>query len=297
MEVNFELLNVFYNVAKIGNITKAANYLYVSQPAVTKSIKKLEDTLDITLFSRSRTGVTLTYEGKILFDYIEPHIKALINSGNKLTSIKDLNEGSITIGAGTAITRMVLLPAITKFNEKYPNINIKIIHSISSNLIRDLQYGILDLILLNLPYSTSKNLLIRPCKTVHDCFVAHPKYKKDDNSKINISDLNNYPLILQQKISNTRRFLDDMLFKHNIILNPKFELSSITLVKDFVKSGLGIGYLPNELVKDELKSGELVKMPVSLKIPSRNIGIITDKENMPNHATQEFIKIILENNA
>lgn len=296
METNFELLNIFYHVAKVENITKAASLLYVSQPAITKSIKKLEDTLGIQLFFRSRRGVSLTYEGKILFDYIEPHIKALINSENKLSSIKRLDEGCITIGAGTAITRMVLLPAIIKFNELYPNVTIKIVHSISSNLIKDLQYGNLDLVLLNLPYYTSKNLLIQPCKTIQDCFVAHPKYKNLASSKIDVTTLNNYPLVLQQKISNTRIFLDDITFKHNIILQPRFELSSITLVHDFVKSGLGIGYLPNELVKNEIESGELIQIPVSLEIPPRNIGIITDKETDPSYSTKKFIDMILRNN-
>ena len=294
MELDFELLNVFYNVAKVGNITRAASLLYISQPAVTKSIKKLEDNLEMQLFSRSRKGVTLTYEGKMLFDYIEPHIKVLINSGNKLSSIKKLDEGSISIGSGTAITRMVLLPVITKFSQKYPNIDIKIIHSISSNLIRDLQYGNLDLIVLNLPYNTSKNLLIQTCKTVQDCFVAHPKYMQNLSLPLDISELNNYPLILQQKISNTRMFLDDIMFKHNIILKPKFELSSITLVHDFVKSGLGIGYLPNELIKNELASGELVKIPISLEIPFRNIGVVTDKETISSSATKKFIELLLE---
>ncbi|MCI9016598.1 MAG: LysR family transcriptional regulator substrate-binding protein [Clostridia bacterium] len=129
---------------------------------------------------------------------------------------------------------------------------------------------------------------------MQDCFVAHTKYKKFFSSGIDIEELSNYPLILQQKISNTRIFLDNIMFEHNIILRPKFELSSITLIKDFVKSGLGIGYLPNELVKNELSSGELIQIPISLEIPTRNIGIITDKETPINHAAKKLIEIIMD---
>lgn len=296
MEINFELLNTFYHVAKIGNITKASDVLYVSQPAVTKSIKKLENILQITLFTRNRKGVSLTHEGKVLFDYIEPHINGLVNSAEKLRSLKNLNEGTVTIGAGTNITKIVLIPSILKFAQSYPNIKFKIVHSRSANLIKELQYGNLDLILLNLPIDLPDNLSVTTCKIIQDCFVAHTKYKQLLNKEFNITDLNNYPLVLGEKNSNTRAFLDDLMAKHNITLKPKYELSSITLVSDFVKSGIGIGYLPIDLIKEELDNKELIKLNVSIKIPKRNIGIITDKTILPSYATKKFIEFILDEN-
>lgn len=291
MNVNFELLNTFYQVARVGNISKAANILYVSQPAITKSIKKLENLFGIKLFIRNVNGVSLTYEGKFLFDYIQPHIDGLVNSTNKLNSLKNLDEGCINIGAGTSLTRMVLLPNIVKFNDKYPNIKIKIIHSITSNLIRDLRYGNLDFILLNLPYDAPKDLIMEPCMEIHDCFVASSdKFDKSLLSKISFKELNNYPLILQQKNSNTRTFLDNVLEKQKVNLIPNLELSSISLIKDFVENGLGIGFLPEELIKEELSSGLLFKLEISESIPSRNIGLITNKNMKPCYAAQKFIE-------
>lgn len=297
MEVNFELLNTFYHVAKIGNITKASETLYVSQPAITKSIKKLENILEITLFTRNRKGVELTHEGKILFDYIEPHINGLINSADKLRSLKDLDEGSITIGAGTNITKIVLIPNILKFSKCYPKIKFKIIHSKSANLIKDLQYGNLDLILLNLPRDLPDNLSLITCKTIQDCFVANAKYTELSNLEINVKDLNNYPLVLGEKNSNTRDFLDNLMAEHDVILEPKYELSSITLVSDFVKSGIGIGYLPIDFIKKEIERKELIKLKVSIEIPQRHIGIITNKQILPNYATQKFIQFIMNENS
>lgn len=291
MNVNFELLNTFYQVARVGNISKAANILYVSQPAITKSIKKLENLLGIKLFIRNVKGVSLTYEGMFLFNYIQPHIDGLINSTNKLSSLKNLDEGCINIGVGTSLTRMVLLPNVVKFNDKYPNIKIKIIHSVTSNLIKDLTYGNLDFILINLPYDTPKDLIIEPCMTIHDCFVASSeKFDKSLLSKISFKELNNYPLILQQEKSNTRTFLDNILAKQKIKLTPNLELSSISLIKDFVKAGLGIGFLPKELIKEELSSGLLFKLEVSKIIPARNIGLVTNRNMKPCYAAQRFIE-------
>lgn len=296
MEINFELLNTFYHVARVGNITKTSEIMYVSQPAITKSIKKLENILEITLFTRNRKGVLLTHEGKILFDYIKPHINGLVNSADKLRSLKKLNEGTITIGAGTNITKVVLIPSILRFSKSYPNIKFKITHSTSTNLIKELQYGNLDLILLNLPKALPDNLSLITCKTIQDCFVAHSKYKELLDKEIDIRDLNNYSLVLGEKNSNTRSFLDNLMAKHNIILEPKYELSSITLVSDFVKAGIGIGYLPIDFIKEELKFKELIKLKVSIKIPKRNIGIITDKNILPSYATQKFIEFVLNEN-
>lgn len=297
MNVNFELLNTFYQVARVGNISKAANILYVSQPAITKSIKKLENLFGIKLFIRNVNGVSLTYEGKFLFDYIQPHIDGLVNSTNKLNSLKNLNEGCINIGAGTSLTRMALLPNIVKFNNKYPNIKIKIVHSVTPNLIRDLRYGNLDFILLNLPYDAPKDLLLQPCMEIHDCFVASSnKFNKSLLSKITFEELSNYPLILQQKNSNTRKFLDHFSENQNIQLIPNLELSSISLIKDFVTAGLGIGFLPEELIKEELSSNILFKLDISEFIPSRNIGIFTNKNMKPCYAAQKFVELLLDNN-
>lgn len=297
MNVNFELLNTFYQVARIGNISKAANILYVSQPAITKSIKKLENLFGITLFVRNVRGVSLTYEGEMLFHYIQPHIDVLLNSSTKMNSLKNLEEGLINIGAGTSITRMALLPSIIKFNAKYPNIKIKIIHSVTSNLIKDLRYGNLDFILLNLPYSVPNDLITTPYIKIHDCFVASSsEFDKLELSKIHIGDLNQYPLILEQKNSNTRMFLESFTSKEKINLVPKIELSSISLIKDFVMAGLGIGFLPEELIKEDLLSGKLFKLPLSKGIPSRNIGILTNKNMKPCYAAQQFMKFLIDTN-
>lgn len=291
MNVNFELLNTFYQVARVGNISKAANILYVSQPAITKSIKKLENLLGIKLFIRNVKGVSLTYEGMFLFNYIQPHIDGLINSTNKLSSLKNLDEGCINIGAGTSLTRLVLLHNVVKFNASYPNIKIKIIHSVTSNLIRDLRYGNLDFILINLPYDIPKDLIMEPCMKIQDCFVASSdKFDKSLVSKISFKELNNYPLILQQEKSNTRTFLENILAKQKIKLTPNLELSSISLIKDFVKAGLGIGFLPKELIKEELSSGLLFKLEVSKIIPARNIGLVTNRNMKPCYAAQRFIE-------
>ena len=120
MNINFELYKVFYQVAKEKSITKGANKLMISQPAVTQSIKTLEDELGGQLFIRTSKGVVLTHEGEELFNYISEGMNYFINGTNKFTSLKNLEEGVLNIGSTTTISSYLLMPYLKKFHQKWP---------------------------------------------------------------------------------------------------------------------------------------------------------------------------------
>lgn len=293
MNIDFELYRIFYVVANHSNITKASEELNISQPAISKSIKNLEDQLGGQLFIRTKRGVILTEEGKEFYNYIKQAIEYINNAENKFTDLINLETGCIKIGIGTTLTKEFLLPYIEKFHSMYPKIDIQIITNITSELIQKLKNGLIDIVVLNINDTNYGNDIdIIKCKKINDCFVVNNKYKDLINKELSLKDLNNYPLILQAKGSNTREFLDNIARKKDIILKPNIELASYTLVVEFTKIGLGIGYVTKEYIKESINNKELYELNIKEKIPSRYIGIALSKNHIPNFSTKKLIEII-----
>ncbi|MBQ8299737.1 MAG: LysR family transcriptional regulator [Clostridia bacterium] len=296
MEINYESYKIFYFVALYGSISKAANYLYISQPAITKSIQKLENELGITLFNRSPKGVSLTENGKIFYDFIKNGVESFMNGEHKLTSLKNLETGVIKIGASATVTRYFLLPFIEKFHALYPNIDISITNHLTNTLVSSLKKGSLDLLIVNLPMENDTSLKVIPCATLHDCFAGNENYKKQFSKKISLRDLvETYPIITQKEPSNTRAFLNSLMIKNNIDFHPKFDIVSYGLVKDFAKIGMGISYITKEFAEEELEKELLFEIPIKEKIPERHLGIVLPKNTITSFATEKLIEIISNN--
>ena len=295
MEINYESYKIFYTVAIYGSISKAANALYISQPAITKCIKKLESDLELTLFNRTPKGVTLTENGKVFFEFIKNGVENFMNGEHKLTSIKNLDTGVIKIGASTTITKYFLLPYIEKFHKLYPKIDISITNHLTNTLISNLKKGSLDLLIVNLPMKNDNDLDIIQCATLHDCFAGNINYKNQINKKIELKDLVEiYPIVTQKEPSNTRTFLNNLMKENNVTFHPKFDIVSYSLVKDFAKIGMGISYITKEFTKDELDNNLLFEIPIKEKIPQRGLGIVTPKNTIISFATEKLIDIILD---
>lgn len=292
MNVNYEFYKVFFYVAKYQSISKAAENLLISQPAVSYHIKTLEDNLGITLFVRTKKGVNLTDEGKILFNYVEKGVEAFINGENALTNLKNLDYGNIRIGASTTVSKHVLMPYLSEFHKMYPNIEINITNNLTDNLLKDLKNGNLDMLILNLPMKEIKDLKIQKIMDVQDIFVTNYDYYEKIGNKINLNDLKEYPLLFQKKPSNTRDYLEKYLKDNNVNLIPKMEIVSYNLIMDFLKIGFGIGYATKEFIKNELDNKELYELDVVPKVPKRYIGVVTLKHTVPNFSVSKLVNIM-----
>ena len=166
-----------------------------------------------------------------------------------------------------------------------------------NELISKLKYGLIDILFLNLNNdSYESDLNIAKCKIVNDCFVVGEKYKDLKDKIITMKEINNYPLILQAKGSNTRKFLDDFMKDNNVLLKPSIELTSYSLVVDLTKIGFGIGYVTKEYAKNLLDSELLYEIKTDIKIPSRYIGYVLSKNHIPSFSTKKLIEIINDNN-
>lgn len=292
MNISLDLYRLFYVVAKEGSISKAASILFISQPAITLQIKKLESELGVSLFTRTKHGVVLTEEGNVLFEYIKSAMDNIINGENALSNLKNLDSGIIRIGASTTVSKHVVIPYLEKFHEMYPKIEIQIVNSLTTNLLKELRNGNLDILFLNLPMNENKDLKIIPITNVHDIFVGNKKYFDLTKGKITLKELSNYPLLFQKMPSNTRAYLNNYLKSNNTDLKPQLEVVSYNLIMDLVSAGFGIGYATKEFIKSELEKKELYEIKVEPSIQKRYIGIATIDKKTPNYSVKKLIEMI-----
>ena len=288
MNIDLELYRVFFVVAKHKHMTKASEELHISQPAISQSIKKLEEQLGGTLFLRSNKGMELTEEGKMFYEYVKGALELINNAENEFTSFKNLDKGEIKIGCSTTLTKLVLLDALKRFHPNYPNININITNDLTSNLINDLKLGKLDFVIFNESNIKETNLDLQKIKELQQGFVYNPLFYKDEVTSFN--DLNNYPLILQKEESNSRKLLDYIALNNNVKLLPKMEVVSQDLITEFTNIGLGIGFVIIDLAKRNFK--ELEELKLNKKIPNINVYLATNKSISLTFASKTFIKYI-----
>ena len=291
--INLNLYKAFYDVAKLGSISKAAEKSYTSQPAISKSIKKLEDELKTKLFIRKLNGVELTEKGKELFYYVEKSYHNLVLAERNILENDNLERGKLAIGMPSNIGSFLLFDKIVAFHKKYPNIEITIITGGTHTLIDLLNSHEVDFVIDTSPIDVklNKGITVTKLKEVKYIFMC----KKDTKLK-NIKDINsikkiiNYPLILPIEGTANRNDLDILFEKNNLIPQNVLNIHTTEMIIAAVKNDLGIGYVIYNLVKDDR---ELEIINLQEKLPTVDINIIYNRELLTK-APLEFIKNYLK---
>lgn len=285
MNIDLELYKDFYVVAKNKHMTRASEELHISQPAISQSIKKLEDQLGGTLFLRSNKGMELTEEGKMFYEYVKGALELISNAENEFTSFKDLSKGEIKVGCSTTLTKLILMDALESFHKDYPNININIINGLTSNLINDLKLGKLDFVIFNESNIKENNLHLEKIKELRQGFVYNSDYFTDNIRTFN--DLNKLPLILQSNDSNSRKLLDYIALQEHVKLIPRMEVVSQELISEFANIGLGIGFVIIDLANRNFKN--LKELKINKTIPNINVYLAMNKSISLTFASKKFI--------
>jgi DNA-binding transcriptional LysR family regulator len=296
MNINLELYKVFYCVAKNESITRAANELLISQPAISKSIKTLEEQINAPLFIRKRDGVELTETGNIIFKKIKAAMELIDSAEDDLKSLTNLENGFINIGASKTIIHEYLMPYIKEFHTNYPNIKIRIFTDKTSDLIKKAKTGIVDIIFTNMPYSFPNEFETQKVMQLHDGLFANEKYEYLKNKIITKKELEELPLLILTKGTTSRIILDDYCVENNISIHPEMEFSSNTLIKDFTEAGFGIGMLSKEHIKKELEEGKLFELNIKLPLNNKYLGMVYDSTKKENIIIKNFIETINKNN-
>lgn len=289
MDINYELYKVFYYVATSLSFSEASKQLYISQSAVSQSIKTLEKRLNQNLFIRSTKKVRLTPEGEILLRHIEPAINLIQRGENQILEANSLGGGQLRIGASDTICRYFLVPYLNRFHKEYPNVHIKVTNATSTGCVDLLENGQVDFIVTNYPNSRLNNTNhIHTIKKFQDVFVANKTYFDLEGRELSFSELLSYPILMLDRQSTTSEFLHQLFLQHELDLVPEIELSSNDLLLDLADIGLGIAFIPDYLLSDSKK--DLYPLKLKEALPERELVIVTSEPMPLSPAAREFIK-------
>ncbi len=292
MAVKLELYKVFKEVAEAGNITAAAQSLYISQSAVSQSIKQLESDLQTRLFARNSRGVTLTADGKLLYEYVRSAIGLLETGENKLSQTRELQMGHLTIGASDTVTSQFLLPHLDAFHRLYPAIHIRIISGRSHKVLGLLQSGKVDIAFASTP--GEGNFETTPCFSTHTIFVASPEYPCPFEKPHSLAEIAAYPLILLEHKASSRAFLEKFFIQNGQHLKPEIELGARSLLVDLAAIGFGVAGVTEEFVQKDLDAGRIRKINTAFEIPSRSVDMCVLQGVPQTAAAQRFADFIRE---
>lgn len=273
MEQNLSQYKIFYEVAKAGNISKAAKELYISQPAISKAISKLEDSLGLSLFTRSSRGVQLTSEGEILFEHTREAFDALDRGEQELKRIQEFDIGHLRIGVSNTLCKYILLPYLKTFIDQYPHMKVTIESQATAQTLARLEQQKIDLGLVAEP-SVRRDLAFIPVMDIQDTFVTTPNYLENlylrEGQNTSLFETGN--IMLLDTSNMTRHHVDEYMAENNIFPHQILEVTTMDLLIEFAKIGLGIACVIKELVQKELDSGMLVEIPLDIPIHRRTIG-------------------------
>lgn len=287
--VNLELYKVFYTVAKCGSLTKAAQELYISQPAVSQAVKQLEGQLGITLFNRTHKGMELSAGGgKLIFNKVEEALELLEDAEKKLTELNETAKGTIRIGATDSIFSHVIADKLAQFNERFPAVKLELISSTSPYTVTQLKEGKCDVAFINLPMDDDVTFFGTVCHLT-DVFVAGEKYAELKDMEISLKALQEYPLLMIEENTVARRALSAFGESIGVRFSPDVEVANWDLMKKLVAKGMGVGCIPREYCAAEFDGGELFELKTSPSLPVRGIGIAIARHATLSYAMKEFL--------
>ncbi len=289
--INLNLYKTFYDVAKSESISEAAKKTFTSQPAISKSIKKLEETLNVKLFYRNLDGIKLTSEGEKLLFYVEEAFNNLLVGERNITENEKLQSGKLTIGVPSQIGTFFVFDSISKFHKIYPNIEITIISSSTKSLLKKLKLHEIDFIIDSSPINdVQEDVIIRPLKKVDNCFIVSKKYEDKIKNIKSLKDIENYPLILPVPNTSNRSNLDLLFEKNGIKPTNVMNIHTSEMILGAVKKDLGIGYIIEDLIIDD---PEVCKINIKEKLPKIEINLVYVKKYLTIVPTK-FIKKFID---
>lgn len=288
MDINYELYKVFYYVATTLSFSEASKQLFISQSAVSQSIKTLEKKLEQPLFIRSTKKVRLTPEGDILFRHIDPAMN-LIKRGESQLMESSSTGGQIRIGASDTICRYFLVPYLERFHKEFPGAHIKVTNATSIRCVELLESGQVDLIVVNYPNTYLGNVSnVRKIRIFRDVFIANNAFSELKGQKLTLKQLLEYPILMLDKKSTTSEFLHALFQQHQLDLVPEIELSSNDLLIDLASIGLGIAFIPDYCIPH--KSDNLFVVDTEEELPARELAIAYNDQIPVSKGALEFLK-------
>lgn len=289
---SLEAYRVFYTVASCGSITLAAGELSISQPAVSQSIKQLEEGLKTKLFTRTSKGVRLTGEGELLYSYVAKGYEQIMLGEQKLIQLHNMELGEITIGASDMTLQFFLLPYLEKFHEQYSNIRIRVTNGPTPETLEKLEDGRMDFCVVSTPFEAKDTLEVIPVREIEDIFVAGRRFIPYKNKTLDFTELRKLPLIFLEGNTSSRRYMEDFLEQNQVEVNPEFELATSDMIVQFALRNLGVGCVVKDFAKEYIDNGMLYELRFNKLIPKRQFCIVKNKKNPLPVAAGRLLELI-----
>ena len=289
---NLEYYKVFYYVVKSGSITLAAKELSVSQPAVSQSVKQLENQLGTELLKRNAKGVQLTKEGEVLYSYIQKGYEYIELGVEKLEKMMNMESGEIRIGASDMTLKYFLLPYLETFHDLYPGIKVIVTNAPTPETINIMRSGKIDFGVVSTPFDRKKGMEATPVRKIEDVFVAGRRFLPYKNRMLDLHDLEKMPLICLEKNTSTRSYVDSHLASHGVSISPEFELATSDMIVQFALRSLGVGSVVKDFAKEYIENGMLFELRFNTMLPKRDFYVITDSETPLSTAAKNLLKLI-----
>ena len=274
MDINYELYKVFYHVASSLSFSEASKQLFISQSAVSQSIKTLEKKIGQPLFIRSTKKVQLTPAGELLLQHIEPAMHLIQRGEEQIQNVNDTQLGQLHISASDTICRYFLVPYIKKFHQLYPDVPIRITNAPSKSCVDLLEQGQVDIIISNNPNTRLQpSYITKTLSVFQDVFVANPAYFPQTTKQMTFKEISELPILMLGKNSTTSEYLHQIFLDNRLDLVPAFQLYSNDLLIDLARIGLGLAFVPDYCIRKSTKELQIVNTKETL--PRRRLVAAT----------------------
>ena len=294
--VNLELYRVFYTVAKCGSLTKAAQELYISQPAVSQAIRQLENQLGTTLFNRVHKGMELTKQGgELVFEDVSRALQLLDGVESRLSELKKSAKGTLRIGASETIFQYILADKLVRYHALYPDVKFELLSDVSPITIEQLKTDRCDVGFLNFPIPEDEGIVVRQTITLlNDVFIGGKGFERFRGRQVPLWELQKEPLLLMEPHTVARSAVDHFCTSLGIRFRPAIEVDSWGFMKKLVAEGMGIGCIPREYMQPEAGDNSIFEIEVSPTMPSRSVGVALPKNTSISYALRAFLELFRE---
>ena len=293
MLTKLENYRVFCKVAQHKSFSGAAQELFLSQPAVSQSIRQLEEQLGMQLFVRSSKKVELTPQGSILYEYASSALGLLESAEQQLSGLQTLGAGQLRLGAGDITARHLLLPALERFHQLYPKVHLSIFNRTSASSLELLHAGRIDAAFVNLPIEDDR-ITVHWESPVQDIFVAGQKFAELKDKPLTARQLARLPLIMLEHKANSRVYVQRFFLRQGVELQPEIELASYELMGELARINLGVSCMVRQFCRQELQSGKLFELDLTEPVPPRSIGMVSLKGVSLPPSVSRFVELMNE---
>lgn len=295
MNTDYNLYKIFLYLFEEKSISKTATKLYVSQPAISYSLKELENQLGYTLFYRNSKGIEPTLEAKELYSYISTAFNILHDAEEHIKNLNSLNIGCIRIGTPSHIGVFYLSNFIADFRKIYPGIRFEIVCKSTSDMVEMLETRKLDLIVDTLPINSKKDVTKVTLSKLQNCFAYNKNIMKDVHIN-NVEDLKDYPLILPSATSSIRLKLDEYMESQNTKLLPILESWTTEIMIEMVRKGVGIGYFVKNVIDTQNDKDNFEVITFDDDLPAVDVCCVYIDDFLTT-ATRKFVELLASNRA